>query len=596
VSGRITRDLVDNLRRQADIVEIIGGYVALRKQGQNYTGLCPFHQEKTPSFVVSPAKQIYHCFGCGKGGDVLTFLMEQEGLGFQEAAEKLATRYGIALPSRELTAAQQRQEAQTKRLRQVNQWAMAVYQEALAGAAGTPGREYFRRRELTADTIRRFCLGYAPDRWDYLTLALRAKEVADEEMILLGLATRSQRGGLIDRFRGRVIFPILDDRENVTGFGGRIIDEGQPKYLNSQESPLFHKGSGLYGLHIAKGAIRQLDQVVIMEGYMDALAAHQYGIANAVASLGTALTAEQVRLLTRYTFRTLLCFDADGAGQAAALRGMEVLEQQDCRIGVVRIPSGKDPDEFLRQQGREAFQRQIDQASSLFEYKFQLNKEKFDQDTMAGKVAIIQATLPDLAKVRSPVARQGYVTLMAEALRFPEPAIRDELRRYFGGGKRSAGQESVRPTQAETAADAAQSIVIRGLLRDMPYLEKVEAAGGEGLFVHPAARGLYQTLLALWQAGYTSLTEGDMVALSDRREERDWLTGILLAAEVPGEAEKVLRDSLLTLRRQLMERQIKGMMERLAALEKAGDISAAREVMAALSSLNMAKQKLRLRV
>jgi DNA primase len=595
VSGRIPEDIIESLRQQADIVEIIAGSVALKKQGQNYTGLCPFHQEKTPSFVVSPAKQIFHCFGCGKGGNVFTFLMEQEGLSFQEAAERLAARYGIALPDKESTPAQKRQEAAVKRYRQINEWAMELYQQALASKAGAIGREYFSQRGLTGETIRQFRLGYALDQWEFLTRELTAKGVSEQELLLLGLAVTSGRGSLVDKFRGRAIFPILDEREQVVGFGGRIIGEGQPKYLNSQETPVFHKGKELYGLFAAKNAIRQQDRAILMEGYMDVLAAHQQGITNAVASLGTSLTAEQAKLLTRYTYHTLVCYDSDSAGEAATLRALEVLDRQGLRAGVIRVSEGKDPDDFLKLRGRDAFIQLTEKAFSIFEYKFSLNMEKFDKEEMSGKVAVIQASLPDLARVQSPVARQGYITMMADTLHFPETAIRDELKRYFTGNQKKDQRAPVMAleTAGRNAEELAQSVIIRGFLRDVSRREVIEDAGGEALFGNTAAKSLYQTLTALIMAGYVTLKEEELVALLDREEERQWLTGILLQEEHPGDESKVFQDSLLTLRRQRVERQIKEKMTKLTAAEKTGDNSAAREIMTALSGLNREKQKLK---
>ena len=595
MARRIPGDLIDSLRRQADIVEVVGGYVSLKKQGQNYMGLCPFHQEKTPSFNVSPSKQIFHCFGCGKGGDVYTFLMEHDGLSFQEAAEKLAARYGVILPDEDSSPEQKRQEARAKRLRQINRWAMEAWQEALAAASGSPARDYLVQRGISDDTIARFYLGYAPEQRDYLTGRLLDKGAQEQELLLLGLASKSEQGRLTDKFRGRVIFPILDAREQVAGFGGRIIGPGQPKYLNSQETPLFQKGRILFGLPAAKNAIRQMDQAIVMEGYMDVLTAHQYGVAHTVASLGTSLTADQAKLLTGYSYRTLICYDGDAAGAAAALRGMDILDKQGAQVGVIRIPQGEDPDDFLRNYGKESFLQLADQACSLFTYKFLLNREKFDEQETSGKVAIIQATLPELARVSSPVARQGYITMMADTLQFPEQAIRDELRRYFGGyqhNDRTAPAKA--PEIAVRGSEAtAQAFVIRRLLQDFSRQQDIEAAGGEGLFAHPQAKNLYQTICALIGAGYCDLKEEDLITVVDREEERQWLTGILLEDPPPGDEEKVYRDSLRTLMRQRLDRRIHRVMTDLTAAEKAGNATVANEMMAAISELNLEKQRLR---
>lgn len=611
MSGRLSEDIIEGLRQRADIVEIIGEHVVLKKKGQNYTGLCPFHQEKTPSFVVSPGKQIYHCFGCGKGGNVFSFLMEREGIGFAEAVEKLAARYGVALPEKEQSPAQKRQEERQKRLRQVNQWACEFYRDCLTGPRGAAGRAYFERRGLTAEVIESFGLGYSPDAWDSLTRTLLDKQVTEEELLTLGLSVRSQRGTLIDKFRNRVMYPIFDERSRVVGFGGRTMGDDQPKYLNSQDTPLFNKGKLLYALNLAKGAIRQKDQVIIMEGYMDVIAAHQRGITNVVASLGTALTQDQAKLLTKYTYRTLICYDSDAAGEAATMRGLDILDTQGCRVGIIQVPQGKDPDEFLKNQGPEAFNALVDKAFSLFAYKFNKNMEKFDSETTAGKVEIIQATLPDLAKIKSPVARQGYITMMADTLRFPEGAIKEELRRYalgakarpagtgagaagepaaYGGG--AAGERIIR-RKAERGAEQAQIILFRSMLRRPELLEKIESQGGAELFESGPARNLYLTTRALREAGYTALGENDLLALVEDPGERDWLTAVLLTEAIPGDEEKTYTDSLFVLKKKRLDDQIKAQMELLAKLERSGDTSGAREVMSKLSGLTIEKQRLK---
>ncbi|MCL2122385.1 MAG: DNA primase [Clostridiales bacterium] len=595
MARRIPENIVEHLRNQADIVEIVGSSVSLKRQGQNFSGICPFHQEKTPSFVVSPAKQIYHCFGCGKGGNVFTFVMEHEGVGFQEAVEKLAARYGVSIPEEESSPAQRRQEARIKRFQQINQWAMEIFQEALGAGVGEPGRAYISGRGISDAIVQQFRLGYAPEQWDFLTKRLLAKQVEEQELLQLGLSSKTERGSLIDKFRGRLIFPILSERDQVVGFGGRVLAQGQPKYLNSQETPLFHKGQVLYGLSAAKNAIRQQDQVILMEGYMDVLTAFQYGLNYTVASLGTSLTADQARRLTMYTYRTLICYDSDAAGMAATLRGLDILDQQGCRTGVIRIPEGYDPDEYLKHYGKESFLQLAEKAPSQFEYHFLLNMEKFDRNENAGKVAIIQASLQELAKVKSPVARQGYIHMMADMLQFPETVIRDELKRYFGGYQSRYRTSPDKAPEIMTGGSEAlaQSIVILNLLQDFGKQKDIEDAGGDSLFVHPSARSLYQTLDALIKAGYLDLSGEDLVTMIDREEERHWLTGILLEEPPPGDGDKVYQDSLLTLRRFRIERRIKQIMTELVAAERSGNASAAGEMMGALSELNMEKQRLR---
>lgn len=593
MTKQISEEIIEAIRHRADIVEIIGEQVALKKKGQNYTGLCPFHQEKTPSFVVSPGKQIFHCFGCGKGGNVYSFLMEREALTFFDAVEKLATRYGVLLPERAISPAQQKQDAKNKRYREINEKAMQFFQTALASKEGSAGLEYLLARGLDEAVIQDFKLGYAPHQWDSLYAFLHKEGVSDEEMLLLGLVQKSQKGNLIDKFRHRVMFPILNDRGIPVGFGGRAFDDVQPKYLNTQDTPLFQKGHHLYGMHLAKGTIRQSDQVILMEGYMDVIAAHQQGIRQAVASLGTALTQEQVKVINRYTYNTIISYDADTAGQAATLRGLEILSEKGCQVRIIRIPDGKDPDDFLRNNGAGAFLQLIDKAFSLYEYKFANNMEKFDKDTMSGKVAIIQAMLPDLGKVKSPVERQAYITMMAQVLAFPERAIKEELQRYHRGSPSEPTSLSRRPAVLEQGYEKAQSAIFRLILQDKTRISDFEAAGGAKLFEYHQAKALYLALQSLNEAGHKDLEAEDLVALTEDQDQRQWLTGILIEDEIPGETDRVFQDSLMTLRRHYVDRQVKSLMDELAQLEKAGDASGACAIMQKISGLNKEKQTLK---
>ncbi|MDR1205494.1 MAG: DNA primase [Peptococcaceae bacterium] len=594
LASRIPEDVIDHLRHRSDIVEIIGEYVSLKKKGQNYVGLCPFHEEKTPSFVVSLQKQIFHCFGCGKGGNVFTFLMEKDGLSFIEAAEKLAKRYGVELPKRPVNEAWEQKNAQRQRMFSINQWAADYFQEVLYSSLGRSALDYLRKRGLEESTLKRFSLGFTPPGWDGLSRALTGKGVTEAELISLGLAQKNQRGGLTDRFRNRVMFPIMNETGQTVGFGGRVMDDGQPKYLNSPETPLFEKGRVLYGLNLARGAVRGQDQIILMEGYMDVIAAHQYGVTQSVASLGTALTQEQARQCTRYTYHVLLCFDSDPAGESAALRGIEILEAQGCKIGLIQIPEAKDPDEILRKQGKEAFVELTQKAISGFEYKFNKNMEKFDSDHMTGKIQIIQAMIPDLARVDSPVTRQSYVTMISEKLLFPEDAILSELLNFQKHRKTEPAQvRSTRSLSADQALERARRLVFKRILTDGQSLAAVREAGGAELFGDRLVRQLYLTLDALLQAGYQVRQGEDLVALLDQEDMRECLTALLLEEDEPGDEAKWFRDCLNVLRKDVFERGLRLSMEQLAQYEKQGNVSAAVEMLARIHSLNIEKQRIR---
>jgi DNA primase len=590
LANRVPEDIVDYLRHRADIVEIIGEYVPLKKQGQNYSGLCPFHEEKTPSFVVSPHKQIFHCFGCGKGGNVYTFLMEKEGLSFLESVTRLAKRYGVELPQREMSEAQKQKNAQRERLLLVNRWAADFFQEALHADLGRNALDYLQKRGLSQSVTEAFFLGFAPSGWNDLSRFLMGRGVTESELVLSGLAQKNAKGGMTDRFRNRVMFPIMNEAGQPVGFGGRVMDDGQPKYLNSPETPLFEKGRVLYGLHLARGAIRQLDQVILMEGYMDVITAHQYGIANAVAALGTALTREQVRQCSRYTYHVLLCFDSDAAGQSAALRGTQLLEDQGCDIGIIRIPDAKDPDEIFRKEGKDAFIALTQKAISMFEYKFIKNMEKFDSDRVGDKIQIIQAMMPELAKVSSPVARQSYVMLMSERLFFPESAILSELRNYQK--PKQTAPVKLRDLSGDHALRKAQRMVFKQSLTHLQWMEMVRQAGGSDLFGDPMLRHLFLTLDALLKAGYQVERGEDLVALLDQEDMREYLTGLLLEEEEPGDEARWFRDCLRVLRRDVFERSLREYMEQLTQYEKQGNVSAATEMLGRIHSLNIEKQRL----
>jgi DNA primase len=591
--SRIPEDIIDHLRHRSDIVEVIGEYVSLKKKGQNYVGLCPFHEEKTPSFVVSLQKQIFHCFGCGKGGNVFTFLMEKEGLSFIEAAERLAKRYGVELPRRPVSEAWEQKNAQRQRLFSINQWASEYYQEVLYSSLGRAALDYLRKRGLEEVTVKRFSLGFAAVGWDGLSRELTGKGVTEAELISLGLAQKSQRGGLTDRFRNRVMFPIMNEAGQTVGFGGRVMDDGQPKYLNSPETPLFEKGRVLYGLNLARGAVRSQDQIILMEGYMDVIAAHQYGVTHSVASLGTALTQEQARQCARYTYHVLLCFDSDAAGESAALRGIEILEAQGCKIGMIQIPEAKDPDEILRKQGKEAFVELTQKAISGFEYKFNKNMEKFDSDHMTGKIQIIQAMIPDLARVDSPVTRQSYVTMMSERLLFPEDAILSELLSFQKHRKTEPAQsKNLRSLPMDQALERARRLVFKRILTDEQAFAAVREAGGAELFGDRLARQLYLTLDALLQAGYQISRGEDLVALLDQEDLREYLTALLLEEDEPGDEAQWFRDCLTVLRKDVFERGLRLSMEQLAQYEKQGNVSAAVEMLARIHSLNIEKQRI----
>jgi len=591
---RIPEDFIIDLRHRADIVEVIRDYVPLKKQGQNYVGLCPFHAEKTPSFVVSPHKQIYHCFGCGKGGNVFSFIMEKNALSYPEAVAVVAKRYGLTVPQTVLSAGQDKQNSLRKRYHHINELAAQFYQKILYGPQGKQAVAYLNKRGLSEETRQRFLLGYAPADWDQLSRFLLVQGVKEEEIINLGLAVRSQRGTLVDRFRNRVMFPICDDRGRVIGFGGRVMDDSLPKYLNSPETALFSKGKNLYGLNLARGEIRNKEQVIIMEGYMDVITAHQQGIINAVGALGTSLTAEQARLLMRYTYNMMICFDSDSAGQEAALRGMDVLQQLGCRVAVVTVPGSKDPDEYLKTAGVTEFLELVKKAPSLFEYKLQYLMDKYETDTVQGRIQIAQKLVQDLKQVQSPVARQAFIQLLSEKLGLPESTIYSELRKA-GRNLSSTPGEGSRPAQLSaniTAIEKAEKNVLRIVLENPRLVSEIEQHGGAELFSNQIIKEIYQAYYLLRQAGH-NIKANDLISLLDDQQIRQFLPELLLEEEYQAEeAERVFQDSLTNLLLEGLNRRINEKSELMRKLEKDGDISCSVEIMAQIQQMIREKQRL----
>ena len=404
-------ELIEEVRMKNDIVDVISGYVRLQKKGSSHWGLCPFHNEKSPSFSVSGPKQMYHCFGCGAGGNVFTFLMNYENYTFPEAVRALAERAGVNLPEAEYTEEMRRRESRRARLLAVNQEAARFFYYQLRTPHGQVGYQYLAKRELTDETMKKFGLGYAA-KGSELVAYLRSKGYEDELIKEAGLATYTERGGLVSQFWNRVMFPIQDSNHRVIGFGGRVMGDGEPKYLNSPETPIFDKRRNLYGLNFARTA--RSGNIILCEGYMDVIAMHQAGFGQAVASLGTAFTSEQASLLHRYAENVLLAYDSDGAGVKAALRGIGILREAGLTARVIDMRPYKDPDEFMKNLGKEAFQERIDQAENSFFFELHVLEQSYDQKDPESKTKFHREIAKRLCAFTEDVERENYLQAVAD--------------------------------------------------------------------------------------------------------------------------------------------------------------------------------------
>ncbi len=403
---RYSEDIIEEVRMRNDIVDIVSGYVKLQKKGSNYFGLCPFHNEKSPSFSVSPAKQMYYCFGCGAGGNVITFIMEYENYSFSEAFKMLADRAGVKLPVEEYSKEAREQEDLKAALLEMNKLAASYFYYQLKNPQGEAGYRYLRDRQLSDETIVRFGLGYSNKTSDDLYRYLRGKGYDDNILKQSGLVTIEEKGSH-DKFWNRVMFPIMDVNNRVIGFGGRVMGAGEPKYLNSPETKLFDKSRNLYGLNYAR--LSREKYILICEGYMDVIAMHQAGFTNAAASLGTAFTTQHAQLLKRYTDKVILTYDSDGAGQKAALRAIPILREVGMSIRVLNMEPYKDPDEFIKNLGSDEFRKRIDEARNSFLFEIEVLKKNYKMDDPEQKTEFYNQTARKLLEFPEALERENYL-------------------------------------------------------------------------------------------------------------------------------------------------------------------------------------------
>ena len=405
-------ELIEEVRSRNDIVDVIGSYVRLKKKGSTYFGLCPFHNEKTGSFSVSPNKQMYYCFGCGAGGNVFTFLMQYENFTFGEAMQSLADRVGIELPQQEMTSAQRREADRRTRLLEINKEAAKYFYTLLRSPRGQKAYQYFKKRELSDETMQKFGLGYSDQYSDDLYRYLRKKGYDDDILKDSGLITIDEVRGGHDKFWNRAMFPIMDVHNRVIGFGGRVMGDGEPKYLNSPETRIFDKSRNLYGLNIARTTRK--NQLLLCEGYMDVIALHQAGFDNAVASLGTALTSGHANLLKRYTKEVYLTYDSDGAGVKAALRAIPILKEVGIVTKVINMRPYKDPDEFIKALGAEEYQKRLDEAENSFLFEIRIIQENYDMNDPESKTAFYNEIAQKLLGFSEELERNNYIEAVAE--------------------------------------------------------------------------------------------------------------------------------------------------------------------------------------
>ena len=532
----IPERFLDELIARTDIVDLVGEYVRLTKKGRNYWGLCPFHSEKTPSFSVSPDKQIFKCFGCGKGGGAINFIMELDSLPFRDAVGVLAKRVNLEVPDTGGFSAGMK-ERREKRLT-INKAAARVFHKWLYAPEGAAGLAYLQRRGLSRGTLTRFGLGFAPDRWDGLLTALAEQGWDKADLLDAGLAVSNKDGRIYDRFRNRVMFPIIDIRGDVMGFGGRVMDDSTPKYLNSPDTPVYNKSRNVFALNIAKKS--RAGRVILTEGYMDTISLHQAGFDCAVASLGTSLTADHAKLLSRFTKEVILCYDGDTAGVQAANRAIPMLEKTGLKVRVLRITGAKDPDEFIKTFGREAFARLLDRSENYVAYNLKQLQASFSLEDPLQRSEFARAGAELLAELDSPVEREVYAGQLAQQTGVGKDAILQEIKRcrsqrLWKARKKQARRtltpvNQVQPKDRRMRYDNPRSArAEEGILR-LLMLDGSLAKAADGLtpeqFSSPVLGKIYGVLLSHLSQGRPL----QLGALEGELEERE----ITLLAEILG--------------------------------------------------------------
>ena len=548
---------LQELVEKNDIVDVVSGYVRLTKRsGANQFGLCPFHSEKTPSFSVSPDRQIYHCFGCGKGGGVINFIMEIENLSFPEAVEFLAKRVGMPIPEEENSAESKRR----CRMLDLNRDAARFFHTCLKAPEGRAAQAYMNARQITPPTATRFGLGAAPDTWDSLRNAMHELGYRDQELFEAGLVRKGKSGGFYDTFRGRLMFPVIDVRGDVIGFSGRILGDGEPKYMNSPETLVFNKSRNLFAMNLAKKS--KSGYIILAEGNIDVVMMHQAGFDSAVASLGTSLTAEQARLISRFTNEVVIAYDSDGAGKKASQRAIGLLEKLDVKVKVLSMTGAKDPDEFIKLKGADAFRNLLEKSENHIDYRLQTVTNKYDLTVDEQKVEFLKEASELVARLPGSVERQVYAMRVASLAGVPNDVVAQEVERRHKKAVRTACRENenklshperqLQPGQKEfhyenPESAAAEEGIIRLLFLDQGLFKGKDLPKPEE-FSSPALAQIYSALKTKFENGDIISTATLSATLPP--ELASLLAGILQKPEALRNGEMALKDYIARIRRQ----------------------------------------------
>ena len=550
-------EVIEEVVSRNDIVDVISGYIKLKKSGSSYVGLCPFHNEKSPSFSVSGTKQMYHCFGCGVGGNVITFVMEYENYTFPEAVKMLADRAGIALPVMEYSGEDRRERDIKTKLLEINKIAATFYYHQLKSPAGQSGLDYLKKRQLSDKTINTFGLGYAPQLIGDLYRMLKEKGYDDELLKESGLFTYEK--GIREKFWNRVIFPIMDINNKVIGFGGRVMGDGKPKYLNSPETKLFDKSKNLYGLNVARSSRK--NNLIICEGYMDVISMHQAGFNQAVASLGTALTPGHARLMKRYTDNVLITYDSDEAGVKAALRAIPILKEAGLSTKVINMRPYKDPDEFIKALGTEAFQERIDKAENSFMYEIGIIEKNYNRSDPESETAFEREVANKLVQFSEKLERDNYMKAVCRQFMIPEDGMREMVIRIGSQGgiipRQTQPVRRMEPARKkkEDGIRQAEKILLTWMIEDGDIYDKVSEYIQPDDFIDPLFKDVASKVYEQYETGSVnpaaiigSYSDGDM-----HSEIAAMFSAELSESLSKSEREKTLNDTVLRVKKSSLD-------------------------------------------
>ena len=583
--GRIPQEVIDRILDRLDIVEVIGAYIQLKKAGRSFKACCPFHNEKTPSFVVSPDKQIYHCFGCSVGGNAINFVMKYENLEFPEAVRQLADKTGVEMPKYRREDSEENSLA--AQLYEVNKLASSFYQNYLRSDKGKKASGYLGKRGFTPSTLAEFSIGYSPDEWEAFRRYASSKKVHPSLLRKAGLTIPSEKGkGDYDRFRNRIIFPIFNERGSIVAFGGRVMDDSLPKYINSPETLIYSKSNILYGLNFSKKGIRDSGYAILVEGYLDVIIPFQGGVRNIVATSGTALTPRQVTMLKKYTDTAVMVFDSDQAGEAASLRGLDILIENGMKVRIATLPEGEDPDSFISKNGRDEFLRIIDAAKDLFEYKLDLLVEKLGVRDISG---IVDEMLPTIAKVESAVIQSDYLRKLAERLGVHEASLRYEM----GKVKPDYSYHYAKEGETDRTSNnyRASEVHLLGLaMMDEGKFKRIESELGLDQIRDRDVRKVMDMVGEVFASGMKEVSPGKLLSrLEEDERAKEAAVQALAKADITEDPERAFSDCMFCIRKENREEELKSLTERLKKAQDKGNDTEMKELLVRINNIHKEK-------